>query len=31
MVCTMQIGENGHTRTINSEFGGRTSGLQTLS
>ena len=29
-VCTMQIGKNRHNRTIHSEFGGRTTGLQTL-
>jgi len=27
----MQIGKNRHNRTINSEFGGGTTGLQTLS
>jgi len=27
----MQIDENRHNRTIDSEFGGRTTGLQTLS
>jgi len=30
-VCTMQIDENRHNRTINYEFGGRTIGLQTFS
>jgi len=27
----MQIGKNRHNRTINSEFGGKTTELQTLS
>jgi len=29
-VSTMQIDKNRHNRTINSEFGGRTPGSQTL-
>jgi len=30
-VCTMQIGKNRHNRTLNSELGGSTAGLQILS
>jgi len=30
-VCTMRIDKNRHNWTINSEFKGRTKGLQTLS